>query len=349
MENKKRGKCGPELTWKLRGRALIISGMGEMDDHELPEREINTGEMRVYIKPKSWIPLDIRRLIIKKGVTGIGKRAFADCSSLEKVVIPEGVTHIGDSAFSECRGLKEVTIPASVSRIEKWAFASCWGLKDVYYAGSEDEWNSIEGISAEEDLLKARKHFRKSLKGADDMEATKSGKCGPDLYWELHGTTLRIFGTGRMAWYATDPRDDSDPQPWEDDPIEKVIMEKGVTSIGVGAFFRLGTLKSVKIPNGVLSIGACAFAMCRSLKSINIPDGVTEMGFRAFDGCSELTYAVIPKSLKKIGNSAFGSCQSLKDVYYAGSKNEWNRIEGISAEKDLLNAQKHFNRTVPEA
>jgi hypothetical protein len=61
--------------------------------------------------------------VIPKGVTTIGKYAFAVCTSLASVVIPEGVTSIGNGVFAVCISLASVVIPKGVT-IGWFAF---WG------------------------------------------------------------------------------------------------------------------------------------------------------------------------------------------------------------------------------
>ena len=49
------------------------------------------------IDPKKSIT--IRKVVIKDGVTTIGREAFEHCSSLTSITIPNSVTSIGDYAF----------------------------------------------------------------------------------------------------------------------------------------------------------------------------------------------------------------------------------------------------------
>mgnify|MGYP003295336352 CR=1 FL=1 len=61
----------------------------------------------------------------EKPVTGIGDRAFADCTGLVSVTIPESVTSIGAGAFQNCTNLKKVTMPNSIASIGENAFYNC--------------------------------------------------------------------------------------------------------------------------------------------------------------------------------------------------------------------------------
>ena len=57
-----------------------------------------------------------------------------------------------------------------------------------------------------------------------------SGTCGENLTWTLDGEgTLRIAGEGAMGDYGA---------PWSRnrDSIKTVVIESGVTSIGIGTF-----------------------------------------------------------------------------------------------------------------
>ena len=50
--------------------------------------------------------------------------------------------------------------------------------------------------------------------------------------------------------------------------VTRVVIPKGVTSIGNSAFSRCNSLTSVTIPNSVTSIGRNAFEHCTALKNI---------------------------------------------------------------------------------
>ena len=87
-------------------------------------------------------------ITIPYGVTSIGDSAFAYCSGLTTIEIPESVKSIGDDAFYYCSSLESITIPASVTSIGKYAFSGCSNLTTVNYAGTQEEWESIEGYGS---------------------------------------------------------------------------------------------------------------------------------------------------------------------------------------------------------
>ena len=62
------------------------------------------------------------------------------------------------------------------------------------------------------------------------------------------------------------------------------------------------------------------------IRDIILPSGITDIPQHAFSGCSNLERVFLPKSLRNIKESAFEGCESLKDIYYAGSKIEWDKI-----------------------
>ena len=67
-----------------------------------------------------------------KKVTGIGRMAFASCTTLTDVTIPDSVTSIGDWAFSDCDAIVNVKIPDTVTYLGEYAFRSCSSLKSVH-------------------------------------------------------------------------------------------------------------------------------------------------------------------------------------------------------------------------
>ena len=94
MDIVKSGTCGENLTWTLDSQGVLtISGTGKMEDYSS-----NGGPW--YSSSDS-----IKSVVIKKGVTTIGKYAFIYCASLENITIPEGVTSIESNAFNSCYGV----------------------------------------------------------------------------------------------------------------------------------------------------------------------------------------------------------------------------------------------------
>ena len=116
------GSCGDNLTWKFTSSdgTLTISGTGNMTNF-VDYRYVPWGSLRNEIK----------KVVIKDGVTNIGSEAFVSCISLTSIEIPNSVTSIGRYAFYGCSGLTSVEIPNSVTSIGNSAFNSCYSLTSV--------------------------------------------------------------------------------------------------------------------------------------------------------------------------------------------------------------------------
>mgnify|MGYP002732993316 CR=1 FL=1 len=144
--------------------------------------------------------------------------------------------------------------------------------------------------------------------------------------------TLTISGTGNMKDWEYQVETD-----WHNfdikGKVKKVVINKGVTSIGSNAFTTCGRLTSIEIPSGVLSIGSDAFSFCDSLTSIVIPKGVTSIGDNAFERCSNLTSIKIPEGVTTIGEKAFYDCSSLTSITIPGGVTSigWATFWGCSS------------------
>lgn len=120
-------------------------------------------------------------------------------------------------------------------------------------------------------------------------------------------------------------------------PLQSIVLPKGITTIGDDAFSYNTSLTSIKIPNTVTTIGKRAFYGCTNLTSIEIPDSVTYIGDYCFwncnrlqkiklskkiqtinqgllEGCSSLTEIEIPEGVESIGYAAFRSCDKLTTI-----------------------------------
>ena len=152
-----------------------------------------------------------------------------------------------------------------------------------------------------------------ALANADEIqEVVASGECGDELTWSLDETgTLTVSGTGAMwDWQA------EHLTPWADHmgDIRAVVLEEGVTSVGMCAFSWCDTLASVDLPDSLLEIGFEAFGYCPSLTAVGLPEGLKQIDGRAFTCCEQLTDPSFPSTLETIGGNAYSNCISLREL-----------------------------------
>ena len=262
---------------------------------------------------------EVTNVVIPNGVTSIGDYAFEYCSALTSVTIGNSVTSIGSSAFSSCSGLTSVTIGSSVTSIGNSAFYSCSGLTSVTCLAENvpgtgsSAFHKVPQSTAtlyvpagSVDAYKAAEQW----KDFGTIRGVLSGKCGMNVNFFLDDYILTISGRGDMYGY------DSNTQPWKDykTRIKNVVIEDGVTRIGIYAFSGCSGLTSVTIGSGVKSIGSDAFENCPGLTSVTIPNSVTSIGNYTFYKCSGLTSVTIGKNVKSIGDFAFYYCSGLTSI-----------------------------------
>lgn len=97
-------------------------------------------------------------------------------------------------------------------------------------------------------------------------------------------------------------------------PLQSIVLPKGITTIGDDAFSDNTSLTSIKIPNTVTSIGKRAFQGCANLTSIEIPDTVTYIGDYCFSGCNRLQKIKLSKKIQTINQRLLQGCSSLTEI-----------------------------------
>ena len=322
------GTCGDNLEWTFSGGTLTISGEGVMYDYEY-DADLNS------LAP--WGDCEIEKIVIKTGVTSIGKYAFfkcdqltkvtipgsvtsigygafESCTSLKSVTIPDGVTYIGASMFMECTSLKSVSIPASVTGIDATAFISCYSLDDIYYSGSEEQWNSISIEGGSKVHPSATVHYNSDSQAKPDSssesesptEITPSPAPTPDP-----GVVSGTCGDNVYWSFSNGTLTISGNGKMYDYSDSDNTSHNTTAPWGNHSDYQI---KKVIIAQGVSSIGKWAFAYCTSLTSVAIPDSVTSIGACTFAHCTSLTSVAIPDSVTSIGDCAFSSCTSLTSI-----------------------------------
>ena len=155
---------------------------------------------------------------------------------------------------------------------------------------------------------------------ASVVDSGSCGKNGDNVTWKLTSDgTLTISGTGDMAdfelldtkrwWLGTNT-------PWCGirQSIERIKIDNGVTSIGIGAFFDCFSLNEICFGENLEDIRGNAFYNCIALAKVTIPDNVTSIGDHAFCACDGLTEVTISGNVASMGQGVFASCKNLTDV-----------------------------------
>lgn len=109
--------------------------------------------------------------------------------------------------------------------------------------------------------------------------------------------------------------------------LTNIKIPNSVTSIGDNTFSGCSSLISITISNKITNIGIRMFSSCTNLTNITIPDNVTNIRDYAFFYCTNLTNIKIPNRVTSIGNYVFYKCIKLSEIFFDGTKNQWENIK----------------------
>lgn len=249
----------------------------------------------------------------------------------EHITIPstyngKPVTAIGDSAFDKNenkRVIKSVVIPNTIKTIGNFAFFGCELTsiiipKNVTYLGwgafSFCELTTIDIPGSIEILRNMTFQYCRSLTTVKIGEGVKVIKeqafqgCTSLESISLPDSLERVEGVLTFQdtpWYAKLKENNSGKLIY----IGKTLYHKNYCSDRV----------------------------------INIRDDTVYINEGAFSYNHWVNEVRIPKSVLMIDKRAFYGCDNLTDVYYAGTKEQWNNLLIESYCEPLLNATMHFN------
>ena len=306
------GVCGDGVTYNIKemNDVLYIEktevGTGKMYDYEYQKSEfyiapyfyrVYTGEGVISIGTYTfYADNNIIDMKLPATLKTIGKCAFLSCESLTELECPENLSSIGERAFHNCYKLKTLKLNDRLKTIGDNAFQNCSEIETFKMGGA------VTDIGAE-----AFRNCQKISEINIPSTLTTVGSAAFDMCIGLKSVNI----TDLKAWCKID---------FENDLSNPVSKSQSLKLKG-------SEIKSLVIPSGITKVKPYAFTYCKGLTSVTVPEGVTSIGKRAFGGCSNVTKVTLPKSLKSIDENAFEYCSGIKDVYYNGSKSDWNKIK----------------------
>lgn len=108
--------------------------------------------------------------------------------------------------------------------------------------------------------------------------------------------------------------------------LETIVIPESVELISAGAFSNCSSLTGIEIPDGVKFVDSMVFANCASLENVKVSSQTSMIGMNAFKGCISLKELSLPSTMTLIDWNAFASCSNLTDIYFQGTKAEWDAI-----------------------
>lgn len=290
-QNPTSGTTGP-LTWKYDTdmRILTISGKGEIPNYD-------------WEHPVPWQEhsLDIQKLVVEEGVTGIGNESFRNTRNLVSATFPKSLTRIGDEAFASCLNLPMVTLPAGVTSIGDYAFSYCGNLAlatlpaglQVIGRGAFDQCKKLSSVVIPAGVI----------------------SIGDGAFAGCSSLPTITVADGNTKYVA----------------VDGVLLNKEKTQLVQYPAGRAAT--SYVIPKEVTSIEAGAFEAAEKLTAITIPVGIVSIGRMAFESCFALTTISIPATVKTIGANAFGYCQELAEIKVEAANTAYTSVDGVLFDK----------------
>ena len=247
------------LSWKLTSDGtLTVSGSGDMPD---------------FFADRNGTPWysynnDIKKIVVKSGLTSIGEAAFYDCDATT-AVIADTVTEIDDNAFRSCMYLKTIELPSGLKELGDNAFYDCDALSTITLpAGITEISDGLfydSGITAVTCKGTITAIGERAFYSCDNLVNLNKISFSAAKYCEI----------GKEAFAYCDN-------------LETVYLPKNVETICEYAFAGAPKLSKVQLSDGLKYIEDSVFYNCDSLTSITLPSSVISLEYSPFVFCDGL-------------------------------------------------------------
>ncbi len=249
----------------------------------------------------------LEKVVLPNGLEKIGQYSFKDCKKLKSVNIPNGVTKVGTGIFKNCVELESIEIPNTLSIIGGEMFMDCSKLTYVVFKeGSQIryiEQRMFYGCTA-----------LTSINLPDKVES-----IWEDSFWGCTALTDINVSENNEKFSS----------------VDGILYSKDKTEL---VFCPESKQGEFIIPNYVVNIQNKAFSHCEKLTSVKVEENslLESIGGYAFQDCKNLIKVEIPDTVVTMGVCVFAGCSLLKDIYYDGTKEQWETIPDKSSWDDYL-------------
>lgn len=241
-----------------------------------------------------------------------------------------GTGDLPDGAFAGRTDIVTVTFTGQVARIGRSAFAGCTQLRRV------DGFGAVTCVMSQ-----------------------AFASCTALTELAVPGTVTEI-GTGAFSACTG---------------LTAVTLAPGVRSLGAYAFAACTALRRIDLPDGMTLLGSGLFSGCTALTELPLPDDVAWVEPRLCENCTALQNIVLPAAMTEVprgllrgctglrrvtlqgavtavGDGAFAGCDALADVYFTGTRAQWDAVAVGANNARLTAAAVHLSapaHTYPEA
>ena len=288
-----------------------------------------------------WDCRELAYVSLPDGLKIIGEQAFST-TDLTSIIIPDTVTEIGFAALSGTE-LTEITIPKSVTTLGEYVFGGCDKLKyieipeTVINIGTRLlESSGIETVKLPDNMKEIPERMFWYCKSLTDITIPASvTKIGDTAFWYATNlsqinipSNVKEIGISAFGYTA----------------LTTLTIPASVETIGNGAF-RIPDLYSINVADGNKNYKSVdgvlyskdmtefiCYPAAKAGKTYTIPNGVETIHKYAFRYVDELTSLTIPRTVTKtVSDNGYDCsyCTALEDIYFKGTSEEWNKINGI--------------------
>lgn len=243
---------------------------------------------------------------IPYGTTVLAEGIFEN-SAVTKVSLPSTVTYM-KMAFNKNTSIHSVEVQSGATYIGYRAFYGCTNLSDITLPNTincvekeafintafyNDEANWENGILYLDQILIANK---------TEETGTFTVKAG-----------TRVIGSEGL----------------KNTRFSNFILPFSLQTINGSAFEGCTNLTDIEFPHKVRTFYNYAFKGCTALKTITFPDRIDNLSPFSFEDCTTLeTIYNLTGDIGWMGGRIFVNCTSLKDIYFTGTRELWDKIYG---------------------